>query len=463
MKVDIPRLVIASPFSGSGKSTITSGLMAFLSRSRVVQGFKIGPDYIDPGYHTHATGRISRNLDTWMIPEEKVIKSFARALTGADLALIEGVMGLYDGYDSFSETGSTAQAAKLLGSPVILVMDVSKMARSAAALAQGYKQFDPGLNLAGVICNRVGSSYHARIVREAIEVSGIPVLGCIPRSEELVIPERHLGLKLAEERLNEVNRLLDTCSRIFEENLDLQHLLEIAGNAPPLEVNLPPSPAFTGDRIRIATARDEAFCFYYEENFDLLRKAGADIVFFSPLKEKELPTDVAGIYLGGGYPEIYASQLAANTSMKQAIKNAAEKNIPLYAECGGLMFLSEYLLDLQGHKFEMLGILPGTTQMVPKLSMGYREITTLKDTCLLPQGMGARGHEFHYSHWLRSENQDRFAYSAKGRFSQKPFQEGFAHGNLLASYVHLHFGSNEDLAKNFVRCCRDWKTEKVGC
>ena len=463
MKVDIPRLVIASPFSGSGKSTISSGLMAYLSRSRVVQGFKIGPDYIDPGYHTHATGRISRNLDTWMVSEEKVVQSFTQALAGADLALIEGVMGLYDGYDSLSEIGSTAQAAKLLGSPVVLVMDVSKMARSAAALALGYKQFDPGLNLAGVICNRVGSSYHARLVREAIEANGIPVLGCIPRSEELVIPERHLGLKMAEERLLEVNRLLDACSRIFEENLDLQRLLEMAENAPALEVHLPSFSDFSGNRIRIAAARDEAFCFYYEENFDLLRKAGAEIVFFSPLNEKELPADVAGIYLGGGYPEIYASQLAANTSMKQAIKNAVEENIPLYAECGGLMFLTEYLFDLQGKKFEMLGILPGTTQMVPKLSMGYREITALKDTCLLPQGMVARGHEFHYSGWLRPENQDCFAYSAKGRFSCKPFQEGFARGNLLASYVHLHFGSNEDLAKNFVRCCRDWKTEKAGC
>ena len=458
MILNIPRLVIAAPQSGSGKSTITTGLMALFSRLMIVQGFKVGPDYIDPGYHTLATGRISRNLDTWMMPEEQVLKTFARASQGADIVLIEGVMGLYDGYEALNETGSTAQAAKLLNAPVILVMDVSKMARSAGALAAGFRDFDPDLNLAGVICNRVGSPRHAKWVSEVIEAQGIPVLGCVPRSEDLKIPERHLGLYIAEERSAEVQKLIETCCDLFQTHLNLPQIRSLAESAGLLEVNLAADIPFKGDLFRIGVARDEAFCFYYEDNLDSLRSAGAEIVFFSPLHDEKLPQNLSGIYLGGGYPELFAAQLAANVSFKQAIADAAQLNMPIYAECGGLMVLSQYLEDLNGEKHTMFGLLPGHTQMVSRLVMGYRQINALKDNCLLPKGETARGHEFHYSNWIRPVEKNNFVFEIKPRSGKTAEQAGFGSGNLLASYIHVHFGSNPCLAGHFMNRCRLWKT-----
>ena len=319
MQIDIPRLLIAAPSSGSGKSTITIGLMAALARQCTVQGFKVGPDYIDPGYHTAATGRISRNLDTWMVPKEAVMRSFSQAVQGAEMAIIEGVMGLYDGYNATSEDGSSAQVAKLFHAPVVLVVDVGKMARSAGAMALGYQQYDQALNLAGVICNRVGSARHAQWVREAIEAVGIPVLGCIPKSDQLKIPERHLGLYMAHERDMQVQQLIESCAQLFSENIDLEKVYQIASSAEAVELDFPLQVPPRQPVCRIAVARDEAFCFYYEDNLDVLRQAGAEIEFFSPLQDTSLPADCAGIYLGGGYPELHAAQLSANDSIRRDI------------------------------------------------------------------------------------------------------------------------------------------------
>lgn len=460
MSLDVPRVLIAAPASGGGKSTIASGLMAALTQAYSVRGFKVGPDYIDPGYHTLACGRASRNLDTWMVPKVEVVRTFARGVREADIAVIEGVMGLYDGFEARTERGSSAEVAKLLGAPVVLVIDVSSMARSAAALALGYRAFDPDLNLAGVVCNRTGSPAHARWVSEAIEAVGLPVLGCLPRSPELEIPERHLGLHTAVERTAEVRAFLERAAALVEAHLDLARLWELARSSPALEVppELERPPA--GSTVRIAVARDEAFCFYYEDNFDWLRAAGAQLVSFSPLHDRALPEGCAGLYLGGGYPELYAARLAANRPMLEALRAAIEAGMPTYAECGGLMFLTGSITDLDGRTHATLGLLPGRAQMAGRLTMGYRQTTAARDSILCPAGERLRGHEFHYSDWLDRPQGLPHAYEVSPRAGAHARPEGYARDNLLASYVHLHFGQDPRLAERFAAACRDWQRDR---
>lgn len=453
----IPRIVIAAPSSGGGKTTITTGLMAVFAEGCVVQGFKVGPDYIDPGYHTAAAGRISRNLDTWMLSREQVQQIFARAQQGADLSIIEGVMGLFDGYDGLTEQGSTAEVAKLLSAPVILVIDAAKMSRSAAAIALGFRQFDPDLRAAGVIVNNVGGEKHAQWVTEAIESIGMPVLGCVPRMAKLDVPERHLGLFIAAERETATNLFIQEAAAVVKKCVDVEKVLSIAQSAPVLEIASPePRPA-ASTKLRIAVARDEAFCFYYEDNLDLLRDMGAEIVFFSPLRDSALPENTAGIYLGGGYPELYAPQLAENFALRAALKESARQKMPVYAECGGLMFLTRCLVDQNGQEHAMTDIIPGYARMTERLSMGYREAKTLRDTILLPKDQVFRGHEFHYSEWIQPPETQSPAYAIKLRDGNDIRAEGFASDNILASYVHVHFAGNPAIAKNFVKACQAWQ------
>lgn len=461
MRVDIPRLVIAAPRSGSGKSTVTTGLIAALSSDYVVQGFKVGPDYIDPGYHTAASGRVSHNLDTWMVSPVQVQRTFARAVAGADVALVEGVMGLYDGYDARTERGSTAEVAKLLDAPLVLVIDVGKMARSAGAMALGYRDFDPALNLAGVICNNVASDKHGRWVREAIESIGLPVLGCVPRRASLTIPERHLGLHMALERQEAVQAFLVAAAALVQTHVDLARLWQLAGTAAPWTVEEDGMRQTIPVRTRIAVARDEAFCFYYEDNLDLLRAAGAEIVFFSPLRDASLPAGSAGLYLGGGYPELYATRLAANEGMISAIRAAVDAGMPTYAECGGLMTLTESITDLEGETHPMVAALPGRAQMRQRLAMGYRRVIACRDTLLLPEGGETRGHEFHYSDWEVPVDLPR-AYALFPRQGEAVRHEGYARDNLLASYVHLHFGANAEMAPRFVAASVRWQERRQG-
>ena len=456
MRTDCPRLVIAAPASGCGKSTIATGLMAALADEHVVQGFKVGPDYIDPMYHTVATGRPSRNLDTWMVPRAGVLASFVRAMQGAGVAIIEGVMGLFDGYQATGESGSTAEVAKLLDAPVVLVLDVARMARSAGALALGYRDYDPALDVVGVICNRVASTTHARWVTEAIEAIGLPVLGCVPRHEALSIPERHLGLHTAVERTAEALAFVQAAATLVREHVDLARLWAMASNRRVLRVEAAPVVERAETLVRVAVARDEAFCFYYEDNLDLLRDAGAEIVFFSPLRDGAPPADASGLYLGGGYPEIYAAQLADNVAMRECVRVAHAQRMPIYAECGGLMVLTQSLTDLQGETFAMWGLLPGRSHMRERLTMGYREVTALCDSLLFRKGDGTRGHEFHYSDWLDRHPELAHAYAIAPRADEPPRHEGVACGNLLASYVHLHFGADEALAVRLVSACRRW-------
>lgn len=454
-----PCIVIAAPHSGSGKTTLSCGLMASLARTHTVQAFKCGPDYIDPAYHAVATGRPSRNLDTWLMPHHAVRQTYSRAMVDADIAIIEGVMGLYDGYDALTEAGSTAEIAKLLGAPVILVIDVGKMARSAGAIALGCQQFDRDLTIGGVICNNVASDTHARWVREAIESIGIPVLGCVPRTPEITLPERHLGLHTAHEQTNP-SALIEQIADVITQHIDLEHIWKIAQSASTLYVEPESLSIYPKATTKIAVARDKAFNFYYEDNIELLKRAGAEIVFFSPLIDSQLPSDIHGLYIGGGYPELYPEALSNNTSLLTQMQSMIEDGIPTYAECGGLMLLTEAFVDRQGQTYKLAGAISGTTTMSDKLNMGYRTITAQQDTLLLHAQETMRGHEFHYSKWDIDHTNP--AYHITPRYNMQHTPEGYTHKHVLASYVHLHFASNPDLAMRFVTACNAWQPNKEG-
>jgi cobyrinic acid a,c-diamide synthase len=450
--MNTPRFVLAAPSSGSGKTTLAVGLMSAFAAHMTVQAYKVGPDYIDPGYHTAATGRPSRNLDTWMIPTERVKELFSRGQKGADLCIIEGVMGLFDGHDGHTDSGSTAEVAKLLSAPVVLVIDAHSMARSAGAIALGFRQFDPHLHLAGVIFNNVAGPAHALWLTDAVQSVGLKVFGCVPHNEYLRVPERHLGLYTVGERSLATRQFVEAAREVIQQHIDLPALELLANTVPEIQADFQ---SVKSPSVRIAVARDEAFCFYYEDNFDLLREAGAELAFFSPLHDPSLPAGLSGLYLGGGYPELYAAQLADNKSMQAALKSAISGGLPTYAECGGLMSLTEYFIDGSGYIYPMIGILPGFTRLTDELKMGYREIMSLQSTPMLGKGEKARGHEFHYSEWIRPEEADAFAYAIQMQQAGEPQSEGFAKKNLLASYVHLHFASNPNLAQNFVHFCQN--------
>jgi cobyrinic acid a,c-diamide synthase len=461
------RLIIAGARSGVGKTTLTAGLIAALARRGLtVQPFKAGPDYIDPTYHTLAANRPCRNLDTWLVPPDRVQALFAHAAAQVDLAVVEGVMGLYDGFSYEDETGSTAQVAKLLEAPVVLVLDAGKMARSAGAMALGYQQFDPDLLLAGFIVNQVGSEAHGRGVAIAIEqATGLPVFGWLPRDSALEIPERHLGLVPTAEP-GRWQTFIDTAAEQVERYLDLARLLAVAQQAPRLAV--PDLSKILGidqptgisashpKRPVIAVARDEAFNFTYEDNLDLLRAAGARLLFFSPLRDVDLPPAASRIILSGGFPEMYAAQLSANTAMRQALRQAHQQGIPIYAECGGLMYLTEAITDLAGQEHPMVGLLPGRSVMTKgRLTLGYRLAQAASDSWLMAAGETVRGHEFHYSVWVNRPPDLPPAYHLLPPDGQgEPQTEGAHLDNLWASYVHVHFWSKPELATRFVHASR---------
>ena len=456
---NIHRLMIAAPASGSGKSVIASGLMAAFSQRFSVQGFKVGPDYIDPMYHTAATGRPARNLDTWMLSPRAVKSIFIRASKDASLSIIEGAMGFFDGYGSDPFLGSSASIACLLKVPVILVIDCSKMSGSAAAIVHGFHTFCETPQLAGVICNRIGSRHHSQWLIEAIEKRNhIPVLGCIPRLAELQIPQRHLGLYTVAERQETIAEFLEQAGRLLSTYVDLERLLKIAGMAAPLpdEDECEPEALLSSPPIRLAVAHDEAFCFYYEDNLDELRRRGAEIVPFSPLKDKHLPPNVSGLYIGGGYPELYAPQLSANHSLITDIRAVHQRAMPIYAECGGLMYLTEGL-HLTENDYRLVNLLPGWCSMGKRVSMGYRTVETLLPSLLCPAGQNLRGHEFHYSVW-ENPNSATAAYRILPRNQDDPPRlDGFVQNNLLASYIHLHFAQQAELAESFVSASRSWQ------
>ncbi len=445
-------VVIAGITSGIGKTTVAIGLMGALVRQGLkVQPFKTGPDYIDPSYHTWVTGEPSRNLDTWLLSRDAVAELFGRATAGKDIAVIEGVMGLYDGRSALNEEGSTAELAKLLGAPVLLVIDSRKGARSLAAMVAGYQTFDSSLRLGGVILNGIGSDKHLGLCREAIEhYTGVAVLGYLPRRDSLCLPERHLGLiPTVEGSVNEefLRLLVAQC----EATLDIPRILRLSEQAaaPEVEPSLFP-PVRKPPVAKIGVARDRAFSFYYQDSLDLLEAWGAELAPFSPLQDTSLPRDISGLYIGGGFPELYAAGLADNSSIKDAVREAAGQGMPIYAECGGLMYLGRSIGDLEGNEYPMVGVIPVSAQIDrPRLSLGYRTVQALHDGPILRQGEIVRGHEFHWS-VLKNGADGANAYSVLEKGS---CPEGFQKKKLLASYIHLHLGSLPHMAARFVESC----------
>jgi cobyrinic acid a,c-diamide synthase len=456
---NIPRIVIGAAASSAGKTTVAAGLIAALrQQGLVVQPFKCGPDYIDPSYHELAAGRPCRNLDAWMLNDSQLLEGFARACQDADIAVIEGVMGLFDGSNWHDERASTAQIAKLLGAPVILVVDIAGAARSAAAVVLGCQHFDSDLLLRGAILNFAGSEGHAKGCAEAITtITGLPVLGWLPRDSKLQIPERHLGLVPGGEH-SDSSSLITAIAAAVAARFDLAAIGDLARTAGEL-----PEMALTGKAAQhsarahrpvIAVARDEAFCFYYPENLELLVEAGADIEFFSPLRGERPGLTVDGVYLGGGYPELHASELAANVGLWRALRDLRARDAPIYAECGGFMVLTSALIDCEGRRWPMAGLIPGVARMTDKLAaLGYRHASATRANLLTDGGVELRGHEFRYSTWVCDEaiGADDIAWRVRGTRAEAPADSGgFISGNLLASYLHIHFGQRSDLASRFV-------------
>ena len=448
-----PRLLIAGTHSGVGKTTVALGLMAaWRRRGLTVQPFKVGPDYLDPTHHAQAAGRASRNLDAWLLKPQQVRGVFEHAGEAADVSIIEGVMGMFDGYGSTNDRGSTAEMAKLLNVPVILVVDASHMARSIAAIVEGYRRFDPAVRLAGVIFNRV-SERHARLLREAVRrYTSVPVLGYVPSDAAIAIPERHLGLVPALEKTSA--QPLERLAERVAATIDLERLLRIARGAPTL--SHVPGPWDRSQRIapcvRIGLAYDRAFHFYYQENLDLLRAFGAEVVPFSPLRDAALPAELHALYLGGGFPEVFAEELAANHAMRRAVKQAVTRGVPTYAECGGLMYLTRRLVDARGRAHPMVGALPGTVRMTPRLQhFGYTTVIPRRRTILSGARDHIKGHEFHYSTWTHPIAAREAAYTVVRR-GEPDRLEGMVRDNVLASYVHVHFLTNVRWAQGFVAC-----------
>jgi cobyrinic acid a,c-diamide synthase len=444
-----PRLVLAAASSGAGKTTATVAIAAALRRRGLaVQPFKVGPDYLDPTWHALAAGRTSRNLDGWMMGREAALSTFSRAAAGADVSLVEGVMGLYDGASPRSDEGSTAELARWLGAPVVAVVDASGMARTLAAVVQGLAAFDPALRLAGVICNRIGSRSHLDLLREAL--APFPVLGGLPDAEPLRIPERHLGLVTAP-RAPLDDDALARWAALAEEWIDLDGLLAAARSAAPLPAAEPPPAA--AERCRIGVAFDDAFHFYYDDNLARLEAFGARLVRFSPIRDAA-PPDVDGLYLGGGYPELHAAALAANRPMRDGLRAFAAAGRPVYAECGGLMYLCRAIRTLDGAEHEMVGLLPGVARVRDRLqALGYAEVETTAPSCLGAPGLRLRGHQFRYSELDPAPEGMAHAYRVRRRRGGDPFDEGWGGGNLLASWVHVHWASCPEAAAGLVASC----------
>ncbi|MFF8270985.1 cobyrinate a,c-diamide synthase [Streptomyces sp. NPDC016562] len=470
---NVPRLVVAAPSSGSGKTTVATGLMAaFAERGLAVSPHKAGPDYIDPGYHALATGRPGRNLDAFMCGPELVAPLFAHGAAGCDLAVVEGVMGLYDGAAGRGELASTAQVAKLLRAPVVLVVDASSQSRSVAALVHGFASFDPQVRLGGVILNKVGSDRHEVMLREALEEAGMPVLGVLRRAPQVATPSRHLGLVPVAERRGDALAAVAALAAQVREGCDLDALMALARTAPALDcepwspvgaltgtrgsaalsapgrppaasaVAAPgPGGAAPGGRPVVAVAGGAAFTFSYAEHAELLTAAGADVVTFDPLRDEALPEGAAGLVIGGGFPEVYAPELSANEPLRAAVAAFAAAGGPVAAECAGLLYLAR---SLDGKP--MCGVLDADARMSERLTLGYREAVAVSDSALAPAGTRLRGHEFHRTVIEPGAG----AAPAWGFTHPERRVEGFVRGGVHASYLHTHWAAEPSVALRFV-------------
>jgi cobyrinic acid a,c-diamide synthase len=474
----IPRVVIAGTSSGAGKTTVACGLIGALrARGLRVQGFKVGPDYIDPSHHALASGRPGRNLDAFLSGPELMAPLLRHGSQGADIAVIEGVMGLFDGASGRGELASTAHVAKLLQAPVLLVLDASAMARSAAAIVHGYRTFDPDVDVAGVIFNRVGSDHHEQLLREAVSDLSPPtppVLGALRRDERIAAPERHLGLVPAGEREASARKALGALADAIGRYADLDAIERLARSAPELAGEAwsarPTGALDTGANVlhtaaepldtgvgspRIALAAGPAFSFHYEENLELLRAAGAELAPFDPTLDEKLPPDSGALVLAGGFPEVHGAELEANAPLRAQVAAFAASGRPVLAECGGLLYLSQ---ELDGH--EMCGALPARARMTGRLALGYREAVAATATPWLAAGERVRGHEFHYTRVEPAQDQRAqaagddlpAAWTLLARGSERT--EGFVRGGVQASYLHVHWAAHPWLASRFVAAAR---------
>jgi cobyrinic acid a,c-diamide synthase len=461
-------LVIAGERSGVGKTTVTLALLASLSRRQfAVQSFKVGPDYIDPMFHEHVTKHPCRNLDPVLTSEDYVQQCFARHTQGMDSALVEGVMGLFDGATGTDSTASTAHVAQLLDLPVLLTIDCSRLSRSVAAIAHGYRSFDPQVRLAGVVLNRVGSDRHLELLKDALEPLQLPILGVLRRQNNITIPDRHLGLVPTAE-ITALDALIDRLATLGDTCFDWQRLLPLLevkgegekakgqGLVPLTFPHFPfPSP------IRVAVARDRAFSFYYPDNLEILAELGAELVFWSPLSDPGLPQGVQGLYFGGGFPEVFAQHLAENRLACEAVWGAIQAGMPTYAECGGLMYLCQQIVDFDGQSWPMVGAIPTTAMMGSRLTLGYRQATALQDSSVLSAGAVVWGHEFHRSRLSEIPTKPLFQTQGYDPRSSATL-EGWQLHHVHASYIHLHFGTHLEIPDRFLQHCERYRQSAIG-
>ena len=471
-KLDIPRILIAGDRSSAGKTTISIGIMSVLrDMGYIVQPYKVGLDFIDPSYHTEVTGRFSRNIDGYLMSENVVCEVFSHASIGADIAVIEGVRGLFEGLEATTDIGSTAQIAKILKCPVVMTIDARSITRSAAALISGYKSFDPDVNIVGVILNNIGSSRHAEKAKTAIEIyTNIPVIGVIRRIDSMKISMRHLGLIPAIEgrrRVANFDTNLIRIKEIIKDGIDIDRFISFANSARPLEKPIDNifKEQLVENKIKIGVALDEAFNFYYRDNLELLEFAGSELVYFSPVNDRTIP-DVDGLYIGGGYPELFTSELEDNDSMRDAIKQTSKEGLPIYAECGGLMYLTQeimtnvagsgnyHMAEMKGGTFKMAGVIPGKTLMGHKRVVSYNIGNFIKDNVIGNVGTSFIGHEFHHSGIIDIPDDTEFAIKLDRGVGIKGEFDGILVNNTMATYAHLHAASYTNFARVFVESCR---------
>jgi cobyrinic acid a,c-diamide synthase len=456
-------LVIAGERSGVGKTTVALSLLATLNQQqRRVQSFKVGPDYIDPMFHQHITGRACRNLDPILTSEAYVQSCFADSIQDAACVLIEGVMGLFDGATGADDVASTAHIARLLNLPILLVLDCSHLSRSVAAIAHGYRSFDPRLQIAGVVLNRVGSDRHLELLQTALDPLNLPILGVLRRQDNITIPDRHLGLVPVAE-LPDINELFKRLAHLGATCFDWTRLWSLLareqgmGNRERGIGNREQGMGKQGNETpRIAVAHDCAFSFYYRDNLDLLKHLGAELIFWSPLSDCGLPQGVNGLYFGGGFPELLAEALSTNQSAMSVVRSAIHAGMPTYAECGGLMYLCRQIVDFEERAWQMVGILPTVARMGQRLTLGYRQAIALQDSPLLPAGATVWGHEFHRS-TLQGSSQTPL-YQLQGYDQQGlPRTEGWRSQQVHASYIHLHWGARPEIPNRFIEHCSRWR------
>ncbi|MBW4604116.1 MAG: cobyrinate a,c-diamide synthase [Calothrix sp. FI2-JRJ7] len=442
-------LIIAGERSGVGKTTVTLALLAFLCKNNYnVQSYKVGPDYIDPMFHSYITGKASRNLDPVLTSETYVKECFLHHREQVDIALVEGVMGLFDGIGNKTiPFASTAHIAKLLNIPVILVVDCSRLSGSVAAIVHGYSTLDPSINIAGVVLNRVGSDRHLDLLKNALLPLQVKILGVLRREDNISIPDRHLGLVPTSE-LPELDAIISRLADLGANCFDWQTLLPLLRERGKRK----------GERVeekytvRIAVALDNAFNFYYQDNLDLLQKFGAELVFWSPIKDN-LPKDIQGMYFGGGFPEVFAQELSNNTSAINSVKAAINAGIPTIAECGGLMYLCEKIINFEGKAWPMVGALPTQAVMDKRLTLGYRRAVTLLHNFLFDTNTVIYGHEFHRSHLLCNSKAPIFETYRVDTEEATGLEGWSTKFNLHASYIHQHWGSSPEIPQRFLKYC----------